>query len=538
MDDVPNEDPYYGEFDRRTREGIVFDFDLSTREDVPVEDLLQEEKDERNNWIETREGLLTFYENRPGVVGSPEEMLQQRVPAPFLDDAEASRRTGATELRAGQDYPPRLEVWVDFLNTVTRFSASGKPMTRLESPFVTALKIPRRMTSETEELQYLLQNALDYLAVARILPAAKHGGRRVQGNPDFYIKRAGPAHGKCPYLMMGEAKSTHNLQLPMAAPAVVAKYESVYSRMTQAGTMTEAERTSAGKAWQKVVDPIAQIARYMSMNRCRFGALTSGTRTYFFHYQSNQQESTETVLVSDAWFIGQENYLRAWAAVCDMSDKDEQPLFTRPEAWVLGTPTKKRKAEQTCIGKNDEHSGGYGPHDKDRGADDQHGPKSGHSVTRPLTQLNIPEVNYFDIQVLRPLGDGRRGTAFAVKWNGKTYAMKQFDTNKGDGLAAAGREFKAYAYLKEAWGKLVPTPGFFSVEFGVIFLGLQLCEHPAQGDRCSDWDEVVEKLAREHKFRHLDLWDNRNLMMLRDGNDIRRPVVIDLEEFEILDDEA
>jgi hypothetical protein len=68
------------------------------------------------------------------------------------------------------------------------------------------------------------------------------------------------------------------------------------------------------------------------------------------------------------------------------------------------------------------------------------------------------------------------------------------------------REIKASEHLKQDWGRLVPTPKFTAEAFGVIFLGMQMAEHPTQSARIEDWDDVVLwELEEKYGFRHLDV---------------------------------
>ena len=64
---------------------------------------------------------------------------------------------------------------------------------------------------------------------------------------------------------------------------------------------------------------------------------------------------------------------------------------------------------------------------------------------------------------------------------------------------------------------------------------------PPPKDACmDDWRNVLDELERKYRFRHLDVWtgergdDWQNLMVIRDGKGGDRPIVIDLEDYELL----
>jgi hypothetical protein len=95
--------------------------------------------------------------------------------------------------------------------------------------------------------------------------------------------------------MVIEAKSTHSLALPMLATDVVSVH------------------LAAANNAKYFHNPIGQILRYMVLNAVRFGALTSGTRTYLFRIEDDGVAVAGKVSVSDAFFFGEQNYLRAWA---------------------------------------------------------------------------------------------------------------------------------------------------------------------------------------------------------------------------------
>ena len=98
------------------------------------------------------------------------------------------------------------------------------------------------------------------------------------------------------------------------------------------------------RAWSHVGHPISQIIGYMILNRCRYGMLTSATRTYFL--QIKNIDDTDVVNISDAWFIGQPGYLRAISAMYNLSLNDNQPRLStrRQRGWKVSTPPSMNMA--------------------------------------------------------------------------------------------------------------------------------------------------------------------------------------------------
>lgn len=104
-----------------------------------------------------------------------------------------------------------------------------------------------------------------------------------------------------------ESKSTHSLPLPMDAREVIRRFKN--GRMN---AVSKDRRVLEGRGRDKlhVADTIGLLLRYMLINGCRYGDLTSGTRTSFFYLRDdNSGKMAENVFVSGAWFVGEKNYL-------------------------------------------------------------------------------------------------------------------------------------------------------------------------------------------------------------------------------------
>ena len=253
--------------------------------------------------------------------------------------------------------------------------------------------------------------------------------------------------------------------------------------------------------------------------------------------------------------MGEANYLRALVCINNLgrNQNHNEKLSASPSVlWLERTsPLRRKRARDDREVKGDD---GKGPHHtkatqsqpprsstqspSGRSSRRCHGRSRKSGLVAALgTRLCVPEIDYDDIKFLHPIGYGRRGTMFAAKWKNETVAVKQFDTWKNDGFNACKREIAAYAHLKEAWGRLVPSPRLLSEAHGVIFLGMQMAEHPPDTAQENEWDEVIDELCRVYSFRHGDLEGDprscpHNRMVIR-GPVGTQPVFVDLEDYEL-----
>jgi hypothetical protein len=274
----------------------------------------------------------------------------------------------------------------------------------------------------------------------------------------------------------------------------------------------------------------------MVLNNCRYGVLSSGSRTYFLHISPTRRDR-EQVLVADAGFIGQRNYLRAWAYFSHLACHDDE-LEISPRrlrsSWYDGTPEKRKDPDKDSKGSNKRR--------RDSGPSNPSatGSSGGNYGTGTVHASCIPSINYDDIVFGEPIGYGRNGSTYSATWNGETVAVKIFDLTKGSGWKDSLKEIQAYESLKGAWGVLIPTPKFLARACGCVFLGLQMAERPAPNTSSKQWDGVLRKLEEEYGFRHLDVdsYDRmgkfHNRMVLRDHDGHTRPIIIDLEQYEWL----
>ena len=379
------------------------------------------------------------------------------------------------------------------------------------------------------------------------------GNRGLVANPDFWIKGPNPSGTRTEatsLAIVGEAKSTHDLPLPMSAAEVVHQYSHAF--------VAEDPSEEHVRAWSHVGHPVSQLVGYLILNQCRFGLLTSATRTYFVYIDHHQESDNEdTVRISDAWFIGQQGYLRALSAFYDLACNDSKPKLSKRNRrdWIRGTPLRMRTARNAKRARQNDDPGRRHTRsrteqdDGDRDSSGADGTSSG-LATSDLAEFNetafpcdfgtIRRIDFDEIELKDPIGYGKQGTSFSAIWKNELVAVKVFDATKKGGKEAFDNEIAAYLHLQDAWGKLAPVPKFVSCAFGVHFLDMQMAHDPP-GEACSgDWVNVLDELEKKYRFRHLDVWAGergdkwRNLMMIQDDEGVDHPIVIDLEDHEIL----
>ena len=152
---------------------------------------------------------------------------------------------------------------------------------------------------------------------------------------------------------------------------------------------------------------------------------------------------------------------------------------------------------------------------------------------------DLPHVDFEDLIIGEEMGIGRNGSLFKVIWNGKDYAMKQFDSGK-DGKERFENELKAYNRTKRVWGRLVPRPYFVSESLSgsVKLLGIQLgseIDESCDSDRVFlEWKKAHETLEREFGIRHNDAEGGKNSILIQDGKGSWNVAIIDFESWQDL----
>ena len=368
---------------------------------------------------------------------------------------------------------------------------------------------------------------------------------------DYKMNQRGPTHGKPDYVLshpsaggsserpnrvMLEYKSSHNLTLPPMAHDVERRYKNGIA----------VERTNAGESlgdYCRVCEAPAQLFGYMKANSCRFGVLTSASRSYFFRVVGSGQ-----VEVSDAWFVGQENYLSAWAYLYSQSLGNEDfPSEAVAREWQPERNTNKGRTETNpsaqapatrTRGKRGS-SGDSGRSSSSKAPKTSIGRQSNHRHAVPNRDSDVPfsRINATPIESVKfgdALGFGRNGCVFRALWNGKEVAVKQFDLGKDGGMENFCREVEAYELLRDAHGILVPKALFLteSEGRGIKYLGLQLGRDPTSEDcnafHAQSWRDILHALKTQYGFVHDDA-DGRNGLFVPDGRGGEKLVAMDLE---------
>lgn len=538
----PDPEIYYHTFDSLTRNGRVLTSDLSSTE-VKVSELHDNEIEERRAYAVTLNQIYRVYGNttpRP-LVRSQEDMLQQRIVAPKLvSSGKVSTRSRMNEARLhGRLYPLSISAWKSFSSGVAAFRANNQDHDALmhfpDYPyFFTSLiqAIENEPKKEIYEQSTLIQDLRRTLQRSGLLKIVEESGGF--GVTDFNLLKGAVANSNgvatpAEISVICESKSTHNLLLPILATEIVNKYNN-----SAHPTVVFSEQQSRTVEWSHIGHPLAQLLGYLSDNKRRFGVLTSGTRSYFVQISGQQEQST--VQISDAWFVGQPNYLRAWAYINSLGCNQDD-FWTPPTAWLTtskDSPTPQKEHDEE---RNEKRAG------KSRMGDTKRTSSTQGKLQSPSTEKRhkgentsaatmIPKVSLDEIHVLGVLGTGRNGATFKVCWNGQEVAMKQFDVGR-QGTVSFEKEVEAYTRLYKVWGVLVPRPVFVSTSLtgGVEFLGLQLGRDPTHHDDTSSVSDILKRLNKEFGIKHNDA-EGRNFIFVPDGDGSERLVAIDFEDWD------
>lgn len=546
------------EYNKLSNNGVMYDLDLSKRPDLGVREdeqnnklvLTDDEVMERERALlikgEIAEKLLPLsFLNRRGK--QVEDFLRLQVAFPLLhpDPKRVSARSAISEARADRWYPPSLFAWENLPTLVENFHSDatleGRSRVEASRAVESSFADMDELVNEIDEQIYLRRNAMHGLKKAGLIGGFVDGNRGLVSNPDFWLNNQ---NGKL--VIVGEAKSTQNLPLPMDAREVVLQYNDAFASNDQDPTAAQV------RAWSHVGHPVSQLVGYMILNRRRYGMLTSATRTYFVHIDT-QQDGEDIVLISNAWYIGQPGYLRVIATVYNLACSDDKPRLTTRNrlGWIRSTPPRMKESRSK---KRAREGGDPGRRMRTRSTDQQGGQTSllgagpGHAMQEAKYEDSattdefgsIESVDFDEVELWDPIGYGKCGTSFAAKWREELVAVKVFDATKPGGQEAFDNEIAAYIHLQDVWGDLVPKPRFVSSAFGARFLGMQMAHAPGDDACPQDWAGVLEKLEKKYRFRHLDVWtgergaDWRNLMVIRDKDGVDHPIVIDLQDYEIL----
>ena len=153
-------------------------------------------------------------------------------------------------------------------------------------------------------------------------------------------------------------------------------------------------------------------------------------------------------------------------------------------------------------------------------------------------ELGIPEIAEHEIEVLKPLGSGKKSSASLATWNGRSIALKSWradNSNYSDAPAYSYWELMCYCNLKDAQGSLVPELLFVSrqKDTGTLVLGLELGE-PVSGYEEGFRDakkKLRTDLEKEGWIQRSGSFRDDNLVWMQNEDNSKRLVAIDLESF-------
>ena len=514
---------YYNYFDQVANGGRVFDTDLSVLDKLPTKHLSQIEIVERQRWRSIIPNVKNHYKqiDRPQVT-TTELLLQQRVMVPNLESSSVSTRSQMKESRRGRRYPTTINAWNGFRQLVEAFRP---PYTVLDPEEFDIFKFSMTLTNvdslpdEAAEETYMLQALKSSLVNAGILGKIKKRGGL--GKPDAFTLRTSEEVDLATPSDIGlivEFKSTHNLPLPMSAATIATSYNKAFRTVI-------IEQGGRSSTLSRVCHPIGQILGYMAENGRRYGVLSCATRSYFLKIEG--QGADARVFISDPFFVGQNNFLRAWAFAHSLAHQQVDSVVAKDLGWSITssrTPTPPEKSTYSVKLRQ--------PPTEE--TNEEHKIEEGSNVSS--TKMNfgdvvgIDQVPIDDVRIVGTLGYGRNGVVYLAEWSGTKVALKQFDVGK-DGYDFFDKEISAYLTLKDAWGKLVPTPLFVAESWSglITFIGLQLGRDPRPGDDLSTWSTVLSTLESQYGFRHDDAEDGNMIFVMDEATGSERLVAIDLE---------
>lgn len=518
---------YYAEFDRLTKAlyeniegGQVLCDDLSAVESLPNL-LTAPEKAARRSWNAARTSIKKLYKGKDRkVVDTQNKFLEERVVPPLFTINDATTRNKAATRDPRN--PPEIFEWDDFeanadsfipVNGDEKFSEESIDLDELKV-FEISLGKKKAVRGETNEEEFHGEYVLANLRVAGLLSFSEDQDVARHGLPDYILHQGTTA----PRVAIAY-KATHNLPLPMKAVDIVQRYANGRPGLSQ----ERSEQQERDK--ERVCDTLGQLFRYMVANGIRHGALTSASRTYFCFFDDDDDDGVANkVCVSDAWFLGQENYLRAWAYL-----------------WSLSTNSARRYDSEDVEWNHSDAE--FMPNQEDNDDDDDDNtpapsrasrrprPSSGGASRSCLYSVNIPIVSFRSIQFLGPLGYGRNGCVFHAHWEQKPVAVKQFDVARPGVLERFCKEKYAYEVLRDVQGILIPKALFVAESSaGIIYFGLQLGRKPGKEDDISGLPNVLKALKSQFGFCHED-HSSSNCLLIPCGGGKEKLVAIDLEDY-------
>lgn len=210
-------------------------------------------------------------------------------------------------------------------------------------------------------------------------------------NADFFMTKTADEED---FAVLGEFKSTQNLLLPLKATEVVSKYQEAYNDVIL-------RREPRPNQWPNICHPFGQLLGHLTdSNFCRYGVLTSSTRTYFVHIEGTMENAC--ACISDAYFPGQVNYLRAWAYVQSIGCQNNVNMkYAVPREgkfkWIRTSRNESTPSPKKAVGASGTNKRKR-PHDKRS--------KSSNTKKSGTCSLSLPWVDFYDININRKESPG------------------------------------------------------------------------------------------------------------------------------------
>ena len=236
-----------------------------------------------------------------------QSLLESRALPCLLATSNQSRRSNTSNGDKRQRrYPIAVVAWSEHTRAVLEHRPTGE--LRQLDVFLPCWSDEQERWSEATEASYLFERALTALPFTLAKTSA------CKGLAAKYIVDGNRV------AVCIEEKSTHNLRIPERVDTLVKSYADT-------------------NWWTR--HPIGQLARQMLVNECAYGVITSGTRTYFVH--ASMEGDSVVFYVSRRWYVGEPEYLRAWAWLVKVAMETERVNLRgcKDGGWMELSPDKK-----------------------------------------------------------------------------------------------------------------------------------------------------------------------------------------------------
>ena len=130
--------------------------------------------------------------------------------------------------------------------------------------------------------------------------------------------------------------------------------------------------------------------------------------------------------ISDPFFVGQDNFLRAWACIQSLACEQSEPLVAKQLTWNKTSKDNPMPPPKSCRQGSLRSSATI----TESNENDDMGTNGGPQTSSATESLGLTEVSIDDVEILESLGYGHNGVVYLAKWGGQKVALKQFDVGK------------------------------------------------------------------------------------------------------------